>query len=84
MYPTVFDKDAAYAFHLAESQAFIDGNKRVALASALIFLAINDYEITEDQPEFYDAMIALSNRTLDKKGLSELFFNTWKRKNRIK
>ncbi len=83
LYLTVFDKAAAYAFHLAESQSFIDGNKRVALASALTFLAINGYEITEDQPEFYDAMIAISNHKLDKKGLSELFFNTWKKINNI-
>ena len=27
----VFDIAATYAFHLAESQAFIDGNKRTAL-----------------------------------------------------
>jgi death-on-curing protein len=29
----VFDVPAGYAFHLAESQAFIDGNKRTAVAS---------------------------------------------------
>ena len=32
-----FDIAAAYAFHLAESQAFVDGNKRVAAAAALVF-----------------------------------------------
>ena len=74
---TVFDKAAAYAFHLAESQAFIDGNKRVALASALVFLALNGYEITEDQPAFYDAMIAIAKRDLDKEGLSNLFRDAW-------
>lgn len=79
LYQTIFDKAAAYAFHLAESQSFIDGNKRVALASALTFLAINGYEITEDQPEFYDAMIAISNHEMDKKGLSDLFFSSWKK-----
>jgi death-on-curing protein len=34
----LFDIAAAYAFHLAEAQAFVDGNKRVAIAVALTFL----------------------------------------------
>jgi len=31
LYPTIFTKAAAYAFHIAEAQAFVDGNKRTAL-----------------------------------------------------
>ena len=30
----LFDIAATYAFHLAESQAFLDGNKRTAVVSA--------------------------------------------------
>src|SRR5579883_147565 len=37
----VFDVAASYAFHLAQAQAFLDGNKRTAVASALVFLATN-------------------------------------------
>lgn len=33
----VFDVAAAYAFHIGEAQAFFDGNKRTAIASALTF-----------------------------------------------
>ncbi len=46
-------------------------------ASALIFLALNGYEFTEDQPKFYDAMIAISAGELDKEGLSNLFREAW-------
>ena len=77
LHPTVFDKAAAYAFYIAESQSFLDGNKRVALASALIFLALNGYEFIENQPQFYDAMIAISAGKLDKEGLSSLFRDIW-------
>ena len=77
LHSTIFDKAAAYAFYIAESQSFIDGNKRVALASALIFLALNGYEFTEDLPKFYDAMIAISSGELDKEGLSNLFREAW-------
>jgi death-on-curing protein len=37
----LFDVAAGYAFHLAESQAFLDGNKRTGMAAALTFLRVN-------------------------------------------
>jgi death-on-curing protein len=36
---------AAYLFHLSRNHPFIDGNKRTALAAALVFLAYNSIEI---------------------------------------
>jgi death on curing protein len=44
----LFQIAAAYAFHLAENQPFVDGNKRVALLSALNFLAQNG--VVSDEP----------------------------------
>lgn len=61
-----FDIGAAYAFHLAESQAFLDGNKRTAIACALAFLG----EPSPNQMELYDAMIAIAQRRMDKAGLA--------------
>ncbi|OFZ19758.1 MAG: hypothetical protein A2Z20_00280 [Bdellovibrionales bacterium RBG_16_40_8] len=40
----VYEMAAAYAFHIAENQPFVDGNKRTALASALVFL---DWQIRQ-------------------------------------
>ncbi len=37
----LYEIAAAYAFHLAEAQAVLDGNKRVAVAAALTFLEAN-------------------------------------------
>lgn len=36
---------AAYAFHLAQNQPFIDGNKRTALGCALLFLKANGVDV---------------------------------------
>ena len=36
---------AAYAFHIAQNQPFLDGNKRTAMASALTFLEGNGVDI---------------------------------------
>ena len=65
-----FDVAAAYAFHLAESQAFLDGNKRTAITTALAFLAINGFYAKPNQDELYDAMIAIARREMDKPGLA--------------
>lgn len=43
----IFEMAAAYAFHLAENQAFIDGNKRTGLAAAYVFLALNGHRLAE-------------------------------------
>lgn len=68
----VYDVAAAYAFHLAESQAYLDGNKRTAVACALVFLVTNGVEVPPDQGQLYAAMIALARRELDKPGLAAL------------
>lgn len=73
LYPTVFLKAAAYAFHIAEAQAFVDGNKRAALDVALTFLAINGYEIIDECMDLYDAMIAIAERKMSKQEMAQLF-----------
>ena len=73
LHTTLFEMAAAYAFHLAENQAFVDGNKRVGLAAATAFLAMNGYDLIERDDCLYNAMIALSAKTLDKAGLAGVF-----------
>jgi death on curing protein len=70
----LFDIAAAYAFHLAQNQPFIDGNKRVAVTVALAFLELNGVA-TSPCPDaiLYDAMIALAEKRLDKPGLAAVF-----------
>ncbi|MEM7124907.1 MAG: type II toxin-antitoxin system death-on-curing family toxin [Chloroflexota bacterium] len=41
---------AAYAYHLSQAHAFVDGNKRVAAAATAVFLEVNGvpFDVTED------------------------------------
>ena len=65
---------AAYAFHIAQNQPFLDGNKRTAMGSALTFLEGNGVDVEKfDGAELYDAMIAIAEKRLDKTGLAEVF-----------
>jgi death-on-curing protein len=69
----LYEMAAAYAFHIAENQPFIDGNKRTALAAALVFLDWQEIEVEEPGDELYQAMIQLAEKKLDKAGLADLF-----------
>ncbi len=69
----VFTMAAAYAFHIAENQPFVDGNKRTALAAALVFLDWQHFEIEDTDDELYDAMIGLAIKKIDKNGRANLF-----------
>lgn len=69
----LFDVAAAYAFHLAESQAFLDGNKRTAMAAALLFLELNGITATYDWTKLDEVMIAIAERRMNKIDLAALF-----------
>jgi death-on-curing protein len=69
----LFDVAAGYAFHLAESQAFIDGNKRSAVVTALVFLARNGVYVRPSTWELYNAMIDVAEKKKMKADLAEIF-----------
>ena len=66
------DIAASYAFHLAESQAFLDGKKRTGIGAALTFMLLNGCVDEGDDLALYDAMIAIARHELDKDGLAAL------------
>lgn len=41
LHRTIFDKTAAYLFHLIQNYPFVDGNKRTASMTAMVFFASN-------------------------------------------
>ncbi len=71
-YGDLFDIAAAYAFHIAESQAFLDGNKRTAVAAAFVFLELNGVPAFFEWTRIYDAMIAMAERRMTKTELAAL------------
>jgi death-on-curing protein len=72
LHPSLFDMAAAYAFHIAESQPFVDGNKRAELGSALVFLSLNGIDLEDPEERLYEAMMAVASHSLDKNGLAAL------------
>jgi death-on-curing protein len=67
---TLFEKAAAYGFHLCRKRPFVDGNKRVAFVLMDLFLQKNDWELVTDEEEGYSTMIAFASGRLTKAELT--------------
>ena len=67
---TLFDKAAAYGYHVCMNHPFVDGNKRVAFALMDIFLQQNGWEIVADEEDAYSMMISHASGKLNKSQLS--------------
>jgi death-on-curing protein len=53
---------AVLAHGIAESQSFLDGNKRLALVAMLTFLEVNGYTVPVSDRELADWIIGLSSQ----------------------
>ncbi len=72
VHTTIYEMAAAYAFHIAQNQPFVDGNKRTALVAALVFLDLNGIEVLDPEGHLYDAMIGFAERRQDNAGFAKL------------
>jgi death on curing protein len=64
---------AAYLYHLARNHAFIDGNKRTALACTILFFKLNRVPYTITEEEAAELTLAAASGRADK-GAVTLFF----------
>ncbi len=71
MYPTVFDKAAAYLFSISRNHPFLDGNKRTAASTCLIFLRINRKQFEYDADDFVNFVLETAQGNKDIKAISE-------------
>jgi death-on-curing protein len=55
------DLAAAYLYGLAQSQGFVDGNKRTGLAAALVFLAINGRRLRVPGEDLYRLVMSVAD-----------------------
>jgi death-on-curing protein len=60
---------AAYAFGIARNHPFVDGNKRTAFASIIVFLGLNGIDFDVPSAEATAMMLALAAGEIDEAGL---------------
>jgi death-on-curing protein len=65
-YADVIEIAAAYLFYLCRNHAFNDGNKRVAMASAITLLRLNGIEPQRDNAEWENLMLDVASSRLDR------------------
>lgn len=51
LHPDLPSMAAAYLFHIARNHPFLDGNKRAALAAAVVFVKANGARVVVDEDE---------------------------------
>ena len=70
---SIFDLAAAYSYGLARNHPFVDGNKRIALTIAAVFLELNDYSLDAPEAEAVVIYQQLAAGTLTEETLAEWF-----------
>lgn len=71
------DLAAAYLYGFGQSQGFADGNKRIAVAAALVFLKVNGKPLHVEPRELYDVAMAVADERVR---MSEAEVAAWIRK----
>ncbi len=66
----IIDLAAAYLFGLAKNHAFVDGNKRIAIVAAAVFLMDNGYQIQTTDANLYAFVVAVAAGEIDEEGAS--------------
>jgi death-on-curing protein len=51
---------AAYLFHIAQNHPFLDGNKRAALATAFVFVCLNNQRLEAGEDELTELVVGVA------------------------
>ncbi|MFZ1151771.1 MAG: type II toxin-antitoxin system death-on-curing family toxin [Xanthobacteraceae bacterium] len=68
---------AAYAFGLAKNHPFVDGNKRIAFMTMMIFLRRNGIRFAPDQAHATKMMLALAAGEVSEASLARWIRDNW-------
>lgn len=73
LHADLFGMAAAYLYHIVQNHPFIDGNKRVGLEAALVFLEINDLSLTATDYELIDLTLRTAQGLASKTEIADFF-----------
>jgi death-on-curing protein len=73
LHADLFAMAAAYLFHIAMNHPFIDGNKRVAAATAVVFLQLNGWIDTATDEELVDITLGVASGQIGKEQIADFF-----------
>jgi death-on-curing protein len=73
LHADIYEMAAAYLFHIVRNHPFMDGNKRTAVATAIVFLEMNNVEIEAKKLEFKDVVMQVIEGSKDRGAVAEFF-----------
>ncbi len=65
-----FAMAAAYLFHIVSNHAFVDGNKRAGMLSAVVFLDVNGISIDHPSEALYELTMGVAEGRIDKRAVA--------------
>ncbi len=65
LFPTVLEKAVRLGFGLVKNHAFVDGNKRIGAHAMLVFLALNDIDLSYTQDELTEIILGVASGEKD-------------------
>lgn len=69
----LFEMAAAYLYHIVLNHPFLDGNKRVGLEAALVFLEINNQSVNATDVELVDLTLRTAQSLTTKAEIADFF-----------
>lgn len=66
LHGTLHEMAAAYLFHLVKNHPFLDGNKRIGLKVALVFLRLNQVRVAADEDSLVALVVGVADGTVTK------------------
>ena len=72
LYPSVYDKAAAYLFHIVQNHPFNDANKRTGFGATYLFLRANGTPILLSDEAFENLVIEVAKGNVNKEEIARL------------
>lgn len=72
LYPTLYDKAAAYLFHIVQNHPFNDANKRTGFGATYLFLKANKVPILLSDEVFENLVIEVAKGNVNKEEIARL------------
>lgn len=70
LHKTIYDKAAAYLFHMVQNHPFNDGNKRTGALTTILFLEENGIKITFSDHDYEEFVVSVAQGQKNKKEIA--------------
>ena len=73
LHSDLFEMAGTYLFHIVQNHPFVDGNKRVGAAAALVFLKLNGIDLRISNPALVRLVLNVARGKIGKATVAEFF-----------